>query len=118
MLPNPRAVRVVKLSRGKAETVLDGLQRPEGIALVGGRLYILDVKAQELIEYDPASGARRTLASNLPVGAPPGVVPKLLGAVGAMCGPMGNFTGIAAGADGTIYVSGDAEGSVLAIHSV
>jgi hypothetical protein len=29
---------------------------------------------------------------------------------------MGPFAGIAAGPDGTIYVSGDAEGSVLAIH--
>jgi hypothetical protein len=29
---------------------------------------------------------------------------------------MGPFAGIAAAADGTLYVSGDAEGSVLAIH--
>jgi hypothetical protein len=31
-------------------------------------------------------------------------------------GPQGPFTGIAAGPDGTIYVSADAEGSVLAIR--
>jgi hypothetical protein len=30
---------------------------------------------------------------------------------------MGPFAGIAAGADGTLYVSGDAEGSVLAIRA-
>jgi hypothetical protein len=29
---------------------------------------------------------------------------------------MGPFAGIAAGSDGTLYVSGDAEGSVLAIR--
>jgi hypothetical protein len=33
-----------------------------------------------------------------------------------MSGPMGPFAGVAAGADGTLYVSGDAEGSVLAIR--
>jgi sugar lactone lactonase YvrE len=109
--------RVVKIVRGRTETVIDGLGRPEGIALAGGRLYVLDVKAQQLIELDLASGVRRTLASHLPVGAPAGVVPKTLGAVGTMCGPMGNFTGIAAGPDGTIYVAGDAEGSVLAIRA-
>ena len=110
--------RVVKLSGGKAETVLDGLQRPQGILLRGGLLYVVDAGAQELIEYDLASGARRTIASNLPVGAPPGVIPKLLGAIGTLSGPMGPFAGIAAGADGTLYVSADAEGSVLAIHPV
>ncbi len=107
--------RVVKLSGGKAETVLDGLDQPEGIALHGGKLYILDNRAKELVECDLSGGARWTIASNLPVGAPSGVIPKALGAVGDMCGPMTSFTGIAAGADGTIYVSGDAEGSVLAV---
>jgi len=44
------------------------------------------------------------------------VVPKFLGAIGNMAGPMGPFAGIAAGRDGTLYVSGDAEGSVLTIR--
>lgn len=108
--------RVVKLSRGKPETVLDGLGQPEGVAVRGGKLCILDVLTKELIECDPATGARRTLASDLPVGAPPGVVPRYLGAVGDMCGPMVSFSDVAAGPDGVLYVSGDAEGSVLAIR--
>ena len=71
---------------------------------------------KELIEYGLGSGVRRTIASNLPVGAPPGVIPKFLGPIGTLSGPMGPFAGIAAGEDGTLYVSGDAEGSVLAIR--
>ena len=59
---------------------------------------------------------RRTIAADLPVGAPPGVMPKVLGPVGTMSGPMGPFAGLAAAPDGTLYVSGDAEGSVLAIR--
>jgi sugar lactone lactonase YvrE len=112
------AGKVVKLSRGKAETVLDGLKQPEGIAFHNGKLYILDVFTKELIECDVATRARRTIAANLPVGVPPGVVLKYLGAVGDMCGPMVSFADVAAGADGTLYVAGDAEGCVLAIRPV
>jgi sugar lactone lactonase YvrE len=108
--------RVVKLSGGRTETVLDGLQKPQGILERGGLLYVVDTGAKELVEYDLAGRARRTIASQLPVGAPPGVIPKFLGPIGTLAGPMGPFAGIAAGADGTMYVSGDAEGSVLAIR--
>jgi sugar lactone lactonase YvrE len=105
--------RVVKLSRGGPETVLDGLKQPQGILVRAGRLYVVDAGAQELVEYELAKSTRRTIASGLPIGAPPGVIPKVLRAVGTLSGPMGPFAAIAAAADGTLYVSGDAEGSVL-----
>jgi sugar lactone lactonase YvrE len=108
--------KVVKLSRGRGETVLDGLQKPQGILVRGDVLFVVDAGSKELVEYNLASGARRTIASALPVGAPAGVVPKFLGAIGTFSGPMGPFAAIAAGPDGTLYVSGDAEGSVLAIR--
>jgi len=110
--------RVARLAGGKAETVLDGLQAPQGIVVVGGRLYVVDALARELVEYDLAGGARRTIAGALPVGPPPGVVPKFLRAVPPLSGPMGPFAGIAAGADGTLYISADAAGSVLALGAV
>jgi sugar lactone lactonase YvrE len=109
------AGRIVKLSAGGAETVLDGLQTPQGILIHLGKLYIVDAGAKELIQYDLNSRARRTIAANLPVGPPPGVVPKYLGPIGTLSGPMGPFAGIAAAADGTLYLSADAEGSVLSI---
>lgn len=108
--------RVVRLSGGKAETVLDGLAEPHGIAIASSTLYVVDAESKELVSCDLASSNRRTLASGLPVKAPPGVTPKLLGGVGDMAGPMVPFTGIAVASDGTIYVSGDAEGSVLAVR--
>jgi sugar lactone lactonase YvrE len=108
--------RVVKVSGGRAATVLDGLQQPQGILARNGLLYIVDAGLKELIEYDIARGVRRTVASDLPVGAPRGVTPKFLRAIGNMSGPMGPFAAIAAGADGTLYVSADAEGSVLTIR--
>jgi sugar lactone lactonase YvrE len=110
------AGRVVALAGSRVETVVDGLQRPHGIALHEGRLYIVDAGAQELIAFDLAHRERRTIASGLPIGAPPGVAPKPLRGLPPFSGPQGPFAGIAAGADGTLYVSGDAEGSVLALR--
>ena len=106
--------RVVKLAGGRAETVLDALADPQGLAIRDGKLYVLDVKARELIESDRSGGGRRVLASGLPVGSPSGTVVQL-GGVPNFCGPMTTFSGIAAGGDGTIYISGSAEGSVLAL---
>jgi hypothetical protein len=107
----------VKLAGGRAEPVIDGLQRPEGLAISGGRLFVVDTLAKTLVASDLSGGGRETIASSLPVGAPAGVLPKFLGPIGDMAGPMINFASIAAGADGTLYVSGDAEGSVIAIRS-
>ncbi len=109
------AGRVVKAVRGGVETVLDGLQRPQGILVRGELLYVVDAGAKQLIEYDMARKTRRSIAADLPVGPPPGVTPKFLGPIGLLSGPMGPFAGIAAGADGTLYISADAEGSVIAI---
>lgn len=110
------AGRVVKLAGSRFDTVVDGLDSPHGLAIHDGKLFIVDAGAKTLIESDLAGGARRTIATDLPVGAPPGIVPKYLGAVGTLAGPMIPWTGITAAPDGTLYVSGDAEGSVLAFR--
>jgi sugar lactone lactonase YvrE len=109
---------VSKLSGGKREPLLDGLDEPQGLAVMADRLYVLDVGAKQLIQCDLSGGTRRVIAWNLPVGAPPGIIAKQLGGVGDMCGPMHSFSGLTAGADGTIYVAADGEGSVLAIRGI
>ena len=58
------AGRVVRLSGGRVEVVVDGLQRPQGVMLREGRLYVLDVGAKSLVECDLSTGARRTLAAD------------------------------------------------------
>ncbi|MEO5586193.1 MAG: gluconolaconase [Novosphingobium sp.] len=108
--------RIVKVTGGKAQTAFDGLGRPEGLAVRGTKLYVVDTATQQVLELDLVTGARTVLASDLPVGGAPGAAPLRLGGVGDMCGPMWSFTGIAAGADGALYLSGDAEGSVLTLR--
>jgi len=112
------AGRVVKLSGGGAETVLDGLQRPQGFLVREGLLYVVDAGAKALIEYDMESRVRRTVAADLPVGPPPGVIPKPLRGLPPFSGPQGPFAGLAAGPDGALYVSADGEGGVLALRPV
>lgn len=110
------AGRVSKLVGGQSETVIDGLKQPEGLAIAGGKLFVLDVVGKELIQADLDGGAMRLIATNLPVGAPEGVIAPLLGGVGDMCGPMLTFSGISVDGNGVVYVAGSAEGSVLAVR--
>jgi sugar lactone lactonase YvrE len=109
------AGRVVRLA-GSTETVVDGLQRPQGILVADGTLYIVDAGAKEVIAVDLNTGDRRTVASGLPVGPPPGVEPKPLKGMPPFSGPQGPFAGITIGPDGTLYVSADGDGSVLALR--
>jgi sugar lactone lactonase YvrE len=108
--------RVVEVRGSRAETVVDGLQRPQGILASGTQLFIVDAGEKSVIAVDLASGARTTIAAGLPVGPPPGVVPKPLRGMPPFSGPQGPFAGIAEGPDGSLYVSADGEGSVLALR--
>jgi sugar lactone lactonase YvrE len=108
--------RVVKLNSGGVETAIDGLQSPQGVLVHEGQLYVVDAGAKTLTALDLKTKAKAVVASDLPIGAPEGVSPKPLRGIAPFTGPQGPFAGIAAGPDGTLYVSGDAEGSVLALR--
>jgi sugar lactone lactonase YvrE len=104
-------------ANGNISTIIDGLTDPQGLLLAGDDLYVVDAGAHEIVGFSLNTHKRETIASNVPVGAPPGVVPKvLLGVPGILPGPLRPFAGIAAGADGTIYVAADGDGSVLALR--
>ena len=111
------AGRIVKITGSGVTTVLDGLQRPQGIAVREGLLYVVDAGAHAVIEFGLESRTRRTIAADLPVGAPPGVTPKPLHG-SPFSGPFGPFAGIAVASDGTVYISADTEGSVMAIRPI
>lgn len=108
--------RVVRIAGSGVETVVDGLVRPQGIVTVGSTLYVVDAGQKAVLAVDLGSGARSTIAAGLPVGPPPGVVPKPLRGMPPFSGPQGPFAGIAAAADGTLYVSADGDGSVVSLR--
>lgn len=108
--------RVVKVTSSGVETVVDDLLRPQGLLATAGTLYVVDAGQKAVLAVNPTTGARETIAAGLPVGPPPGVVPKPLKGMPPFSGPQGPFAGIAQGPDGTLYVSADGEGSVLALR--
>jgi sugar lactone lactonase YvrE len=110
------AGRVVRATSSGVETVLEGLSRPQGLAVRGETLVVVDAGARSVVALDLATGARATLAGGLPIGAPEGVTPKPLKGAPPYVGPLGPFAGIAAHPDGTLYVAGDGEGTVLALR--
>lgn len=111
------AGRIVRLNGSAVETVAEGLGHPEGLTAVGGALFAVDTAGKRVVQVDPASGEASEIAASLPVGAPPGVIAKPLGPIGDLNGPMPNFAGIVSAREGTLYVSGDAEGSVLRLRA-
>ena len=95
---------------------MDGLKEPQGVLVHEGQLYVVDAGKKELVAFDLKSKTRTTIASNLPVGTPAGVTAKPLRGIQPVSGPQGPFAGIAASPDGTLYVSADADGTVLALR--
>ncbi|MBO0853027.1 MAG: SMP-30/gluconolactonase/LRE family protein [Nocardia sp.] len=110
------AGRVVAVTDSGTDTLVDGLGTPQGITVSDGALYVVDVRAKELVRIDLDTKAREVIAHHLPVGAPEGITPKPLKGLLPFSGPQGPYCGLAAGPDGTLYLSGDADGSVLSIH--
>lgn len=111
------AGRVVRPAGSHVVPVVDGLQRPQGLLAADEVLYIVDAGAKEVLAVDMNTGARQTIASGLPVGPPPGVQPKPLRGMPPFSGPQGPFAGITMGTDGTLFVSADGDGSVLALRT-
>ena len=99
--------RVVRVDQqGTVSSVVDGLGKPKGIALRQDTLLVLDPSTKELRAVTLASGQQQILASHLPIGDPSGL----------SRGPMDFPGGLAVGSEGTIYIAGDGEGSVLTLR--
>ncbi len=108
--------RVVHVNGG-VSAVMEGLDRPEGMAVGGDDLVVVDCGTKQLLAFSMRDRKSQVIASGLPVGCPPGVTPKALAGVPwFLPDPILPFAGVAAGPDGTIYLAGDGEGSVLALR--
>lgn len=87
--------------------VAEGLAMPEGVAQTPwGTFIVAESAARRLVEIDIASGTRRTVAENLPIGLEggPGMPPPYVP------------TGVAVGSDGTIYMTADRNNALYRIR--
>ena len=88
------------------KTIAEGLAAPEGLAQTpAGKFIVAETKTRTLTEVDPATGAKRVIASDLPIGfeGGPGLPPPYL------------TTGVAVAADGTVYFSADRDSGIYKI---
>jgi len=97
----------ISLADGSKTTVAAELALPEGLAQTPwGSFVVAESAARRLTEIDPANGSRRSVAENLPIGLPagPGMPPPYVP------------TGVAVGADGTVYFSADRNNAIYRIR--
>jgi sugar lactone lactonase YvrE len=106
--------RIVHIKDGHVSTLLDGLAEPHGVTTSGDAVYALDRGTGSL--HRVAGGTSEIVATNLPVGASSGMqINTLPGIDLLMPGPLSPFSDIAALADGSIAVGGDADGSIMRV---
>jgi streptogramin lyase len=97
----------IALPDGAKTTVAEGLALPEGLAQTPwGSFIVAETAARRLSEIDPATGTRRSIAENLQIGLPPG--PGMP--------PPYVTTGVAVGADGTVYFSADRDNAIYRLR--
>lgn len=112
------AGRVVMIDAGgNATPVIEGLVEPHGVAIVGETLFVVDVGSRRLIAFATDSSSPQVIATGLPVGSPPGTVARVQpGIPDRIPGPLSAFAGLASGSDGTIYISANGAGTVIAVQ--
>lgn len=99
----------IDLASGAKKVVADKLAMPEGLAQTPwGSFIVAESIPRRLTEIDPATGSRRSVAENLPIGLEPG--PGMP--------PFYVVTGVAVGSDGIVYMTADRNNSVLRIRPV
>jgi len=94
----------IDLADGSKTIISAGLTQPEGLTvLTDGRVAVVEVGKQRLVAIDPASGTLEALATHLPVGR----------RTADTANPVYLPSGVAQGADGSLYVTGDLDNSIL-----
>ncbi|SDP15355.1 Streptogramin lyase [Actinopolyspora xinjiangensis] len=106
-----RLGRVLRLD-AEPVVVLDGLDAPQGIAVSGGELFVVEAGHRRLRRFDPETGWSSTEVADLAVETLPGVDGT---------GPDGSgrpspFADLVVSGDGSLLLAANGEGSVLSLR--
>ncbi|WP_051871256.1 hypothetical protein [Streptomyces sclerotialus] len=106
---------VLRIDGGQAVTVADGLEAPQGLAVLGDEVFVVETGSRKLRAVSLTTGEHRTDAEDLPVGLPPGTGPRTEPALftNGMPGVPRPFAGLTAAPDGSLLLSANGEGTVL-----
>lgn len=97
----------IDMGSGAKTTVAEGLALPEGLAQTPwGTFIVAEAAAARLVEIDPVTGSKRSVAEQLPIGLPagPGMPPPYV------------VTGVAVGADGQVYFSANRNNAIYRVR--
>jgi len=97
----------INMTDGTKTEVASGLALPEGVAQTPwGSFVVAEAAARRIVEIEPGSGAKRTIAENLEIGLPagPGMPPPYC------------VTGVAVGPDGTVYFTANRNNALYRIR--
>lgn len=97
----------IDMGSGAKTTVAEGLALPEGLAQTPwGTFIVAEAAAARLVEIDPVTGSKRSVAEQLPIGLPagPGMPPPYV------------VTGVAMGADGQVYFSANRNNAIYRVR--
>ena len=97
----------IDMGSGAKTTVAEGLALPEGLAQTPwGTFIVAEAAAARLVEIDPVTGSKRSVAEQLPIGLPagPGMPPPYV------------VTGVAVGADGQVYFSANRDNAIYRVR--
>ncbi|MEU8352741.1 MULTISPECIES: PQQ-binding-like beta-propeller repeat protein [Streptomyces] len=106
---------VLRIEDGRAVTVADGLDAPQGLAVLGDEVFVVETGSRKLRAVSLTTGRHRTDAEDLPVGLPPDTAPRTRPALftHGMPGVPDPFAGLTAAPDGSLLLSANGEGTVL-----
>lgn len=99
---------VYRLDDGKPVALAEGLDMPQGLVVVDGRPIVVEAGRRRLVEVGPPV---RVLAEDLPVAVPRQTRPALFAE--GLPGVPRQVTALTTGPDGSLYLAGTAEGSIL-----
>ncbi|GHE90242.1 hypothetical protein GCM10017786_23150 [Amycolatopsis deserti] len=94
-----------------AVPVASGLEAPQGIAVLGQELFVVEAGARRLTAVDVGTGETRVKVADLAV-LPPSEAQLF---AHGMPGLPGRFAGVAAAPDGALYVAANGEGTVVRV---
>lgn len=104
---------VFRIADGGRERVADGLAAPQGLAVGGAELFVVETGHRRLLAVSLATGESRIEVEDLPVGLPPGITLTVPEPVPGAAAPPRRFAGLSANPDGSLLLSANGEGSVL-----
>jgi glucose/arabinose dehydrogenase len=101
---------------GTRTVLADGLSRPHDVAIFDDTALVIEAAAQRLLSIPLSGGEPTVLAEGLPTGSGPGKVRDTLNGLPMMMpGPISPFAGLDVGPDGRVFVSGDANGTIVVL---